>query len=131
MPKNAELVAMLHGKPIPKEGEPVDLRPVIEQLSAIADKITQAEPIDLKPFAQELNKGLSKLVTAVEVKAPDVHIDLSSLVKAVEGLKAEPYPEQGPMTFDIVRNESGYMTKVLARPGIEKEKPQETAGTLE
>lgn len=107
------------GKPEPVV-EP-DHTPILAALEAIAERLKAPEPIDLKQPVQALIRGLKPLLKQNE-------IDLTPLVKAVEGIKFPDMPEYpsaeaGPYTFDIQRNGDGSMSRVVATPGA-PEKPK-------
>lgn len=104
------------GDPPPAAPDGVDYTPLLQALEAIRKQIEGVKtpkPADLKQPVQALLKGLEPLL-----KAPE--IDLTPLVKAVEGLEmpAVQFPEASPYTFHIDRDQNGFLERVVARPGV-------------
>lgn len=118
------------GEPIPDDAR------LVAALEAIAARIKTPDPTDLSPHVQALLKGLAPLLVQKEADLkPHVEalirglkpakpqaLDLAPLIKAVQGLTLPEapdiaFPEAGPYTFDIERDNNGYMRRVIATPG--------------
>lgn len=128
---NAQLAAVMAERPEAPPAEPMevsaqaDFAPILAALEAIAERIEPSptpDAIDLKPHVEALIRGLKPV--------KDKPLDLTPLVKALEGIQFPDipemvWPEQSPYTFDIQRDNDGNMQRVIATPGAPKEAPAE------
>jgi hypothetical protein len=117
------------------EPEPEDTR-LLDALTAIREQIAAIEmpelKLDLEKAVKQLVTGLARIKTEPKLPEP---LDLAPLVKAVEGItlmvnipeEKESKPE--PVYFDIERDSSGRMSRVIATPGIAP--PQVTSYEME
>lgn len=82
-----------------------DFRPLVNALKAISTQIAEIEGQDSGDLIAAITEGLKPL---------QERVDLSPIVEAI---KAIPKPSE-TMTFDIHRNASGNIKRVVAKPGL-------------
>jgi hypothetical protein len=134
-----DLMAVTRPAPVVSIGvsEPVapeDTR-LIDALTAIREQIAAIEMPELK---LDMEKAVKQLITGLSrLKTEHKPVDLAPVIKAIEGVTLTvnmpevEAVEPCPYTFTIVRNDSGLMSKVVAMPGLEEQKPETTTAKFE